>query len=151
LAAELSDIAAQLAVEEATVTGVTKAFSLSDIPNKLVSGFLPCFINVPGPATYEAYGGHNVMERRTWRLMLYVCPIAVPSDVATKAQVVEPFFRDVVAVFAGAQQLSGESGVEFTWIGSDDGLDVLEYAGDLFAGIEFQMEAVTTFAATMES
>lgn len=154
MAAELDDICTRLAAIERQVEGVERAFDFDDVPNTLKGTYLPCFINVPGPATYEAYGGHNMMVKRLWRLMLFVTPVARPSDVAAKAALILPFFRRVPVRFASAQQLDDLAGVEFVWIGADDGLDVLEYAtaadsAGLFAGIEFRMEVTTTYAVTM--
>jgi hypothetical protein len=148
----LATVSARLATIQATITGVTKAFDVfDDAPNALKDTYLPCFISVPGPSVYEGYGGSWVDETRIWRMMLFVTPIQRPSDVAKKAALVAPLFRATLTKFADAQQLNDLGGIDLAWISADDGLDVLEYAGELYAGIEFQLQVKEAYALTMST
>ena len=145
----ISTVAARLAKIQKGITGVRKAFDLDELPNSLKGTYLPCFVNVPGPATYEGWGSGDIVETRLWRMMLFVTPIQRPSDMATKAVMVQPFFRRVVAAFADAQQLDDLTDVQLAWAEGDDGLDVLEYAGELYAGVETRLTVKETWNTTV--
>ena len=139
----ISTIATRLALIQAGIDGVRKAYDLDDMPNAL--GVLPAVVNFPGEATYGWGVAGDIIETRIWRIRLYVTPAQRPIDAAKKAVRVEPFFRRFVQAFADAQQLNDLGDVQWAWIEEDGGLMALQYADEWFAGIEFSLTVKETW------
>ncbi len=142
-------VATQLAAVERRISGVKRAFDLDDLPNALTDAHLPAFVNVPTAATYSWPASLYAEEQREWRLLLYVCPVERPGDVAKRMKLLAPWFRRVPLEFAKSLMLDDLSGVDLTLVTADDGVDTLDYAGSLYAGIEFRLGVHETF--TVES
>lgn len=145
----ISTIATRLALIQKDISGIEKAYDLSNMPNKL--GLLPAVTNHPGPAVYEWRGSGDIDETRTWMMRLYVTPAQRPIDAAKKATRVEPFFRRFVIAFADAQQLNDLGDVQWAQIGEDVGLMGLEYEGEWFAGVEFSLTVKETWNTTVST
>ena len=142
-------VATQLAVIERRISGVKQAFDLSELPDAMHDSYLPAFVNVPTTAEYSWPASLYAEEVRTWRLLLYVCPVERPVDVAKRMVLLAPWFRRVVLEFAKSLFLDDLSGISLSLVQADDGVDTLDYAGALFAGIEFRLSVRDTF--TVES
>jgi len=136
----IAQVVDKLAELQAEIDGVKSAFGHNKAPDALRSAMLPAFINVPGPAEpfAETFGRSAIVSQRTYRMLLYVCPVTMPSEVAKQADLIEPFFDLVLAAFKAEIHLDGLTVTAAHYLG-DDGLDVLEYAGQLYAGIEFRI------------
>jgi len=133
----------KLATIQATITGITKAYGHDDLPNSLKTAQLPAFINLPGAATSEdVFGQAAEVETRTYRMLLYVTPIERPSDIATRMNRVEPFFDRVKDKFRSYALLDSLTDVIFTSTVDDIGLTAMEYAGVLYAGVEFTLDVM---------
>jgi len=139
-------VTARLATLQATITGITTAYAVDASPGKLTTAHLPAFVNIPGRAEYSWLATKLwVQEARIYRMLLYVVPVERDADVARNAGRVIPFYRRVLTLFQQYPSLNGLSGVTSSKLVSDDGLDVLQYGGAFFAGIEFRLAVTETF------
>jgi len=138
--ATIAQVIDKLATLQRAITGIKTAYGHDQAPNALREAALPAFVTVPGEAEpYEStFGRTAIVERRQFRMLLYVCPLAQPSDVAKQANLVEPFFDRVLAKFKADIHLTGLEITAALYQG-DGGLDVLDYAQQLYAGIEFSI------------
>jgi len=138
--ATIAQVIDKLATLQKAIEGVKAAFGHNQAPDALRPAMLPCFVSVPGEAEpfAEVFARSAIVSQRTYRMLLYVCPVSQPSEVAKQADLVEPFFDRVLAKFKAEIDLDGLEIVQAQYLG-DAGLDVLEYAGQLYAGIEFRL------------
>ena len=138
--ATIAQVIDKLATLQKAITGVKSAFGHNQAPNSLRPAMLPAFVNVQGPAEpyAETFGRAVIVEQRQFRMLLYVCPIQMPSDVAKQADLVEPFHDLVLAKFKAEIKLDGLEITAAHYLG-DEGLEPLDYAGEFYAGIEFKI------------
>ena len=134
----IAQVIDRLAELQEAVDGVKNAYGHNQNPDALKAAMLPAFLTVQGRGEpfYQTYGRTAAIEVRDFRMLLYVCPVTQPSDVAKQADRVEPFHDRVRAKFQTDLDLSGLTITDSEFKG-DNGLEVLEYAGEFYAGIEF--------------
>jgi hypothetical protein len=136
----LANILDRIATDEAALTGSPKTYNHDAAPNAIPNAHLPCFINVPGGATYEyeAFGAGVIFQQRDIRLLFFLEPLEMPGDVGRFMNALEPWHQRVVAKFKSDYTLN--SLVEGAWLVSDTGMSAaMEWGGKLYAGFEFVM------------
>ena len=129
----------KLAEIEAAITAVKKTFAQA--PHSLSAADLPAFVNFTGAATHDwRAGGSEVdIETRTYLLRLYVKPVG-DGMAGEGERVCEPFFagvRDYLAARPGLERLTG---VQLATLVGDGGVQVFQYGGLQFYGIEFRLQ-----------
>lgn len=145
----VATVCERLARIQGNITGVTKAFDMDEMPNKLNTAQLPGWITVPGEATYEHPDPTTEIETRLYYMLLYVAPIEAPSQIAFRMNLLAPFLDRVPAAFAARNGLESLAGVLRSELVADNGqIQPLEYGGLLYAGIEFRLQVVEVTEVT---
>jgi hypothetical protein len=132
----LANILDRIATDEAALTGSPKVYNHDQAPNTI--NVTPCFINVPGGATYEyeAFAAGVIFQQRDIRLLFFLEPLEMPGDVGRFMNALEPWHQRVVAKFKSDYNLNKL--VEGAWLVSDTGMSAaMEWGGTLYAGFEF--------------
>lgn len=145
---DIADIKAALAALVGAVSGVARAYAYP--PRNLPLSDLPAAALFTGPGQYDSatLGRMSRIERRTFLLRLYVAPIAQGID-GELEKVVEPFLRTIPAALDGRLGLDDpDTGDPLPWVQqvtaqNDQGVSVLQYAGESFLGAEFRVEVET--------
>lgn len=140
----------QLATIEAAITGITKAYSLDEIPNKLSAAVLPAIINVPGKALYERRGDRLAAEIRNYRAILYVAPLESPVDFWRKANTAEPLFAAIRNALLARMTLESISNVEDCELTEDTGLIPIVDFGMTYVGVEFTVRVTELVRVTYD-
>jgi len=144
----VATVATRLARIQVNITGIVKAFDLDEIHNTLHTAQLPAFISVPGEATIVKYDD-MLQETRQWFMLLYVCPIERPAQVAQRMSLVSPFFSRVRDAFSARDGLESLTGVlSSTYLGDSGTPAPLEFGGVLYAGAEFRLQTVEIASVT---
>ncbi|KPL82655.1 hypothetical protein SE15_11190 [Thermanaerothrix daxensis] len=142
----MSDIQQRLVDIQKTISGIKRAYLWA--PQSLADSDLPIFCTFAGSATVAPIGEILAEETRTWLMRLYVKPIFQGIDGEAEKSA-EPFLTSVRDVFL-SHPLLGRGTKDSTlpwvkkvvWLG-DNGIQVLNYAGQSYVGIEFRI-AITT-------
>ena len=129
----------RLAEIEGAITGITKAYSFDETPNQFTQAMMPCFINFPGPATYEARG-ELLAETRAYRATLITAPMESPIDYFRQCDIVEPLITRVRDALAARITLLSLADVEVAKLVGDSGLIAL--FGESYLGVQFNVEVV---------
>jgi len=129
----------RLAEIEGAITGITKAYSFDETPNRLDQAMMPCFVNFPGPATYEDRG-ELLAETRAYRATLITAPMESPIDLFRQCDLVEPLITRVRDALAARITLLSLANVEVASLVGDSGLTAL--FGDQYLGVQFNVEVV---------
>jgi len=110
------------------------------IPRALTDAMLPCVIAIPGPGEWSRPGLNQ--QDRTVIVRVYAKAVQQGEGYGPAVQVVTRIMQAIGELHRGdnsigsvVEQIVPEYG-EFT----DSGLIALDYAGDLFHGVEFQVE-----------
>jgi len=130
----------QLAAIEGAITGITKAYSFDETPNRMTQAMMPCFVNFPGPATYEDRGGGLLAETRAYRASLITAPMESPIDFFRQCDLVEPLITRVRDALAARITLLALADVEIARLTGDSGLMAL--FNNLYLGVQFNVEIV---------
>ena len=139
----------RLAKIQRTIQGVNRAAGHDDVPNTLRTEYLPCFINLYGPAeSQETFGQAGEVEARTYRMLLFVCSIQRPSDIAKQTNRTVEFLDRVKDAFRDRQNLDGLTNTIYASAVRDEGQTALEYpTGTYYAGVEFQIDVMEVKAS----
>jgi len=129
----------RLAEIEGAITGITKAYSFDKTPNRLDKVMMPCFINYPGPATYEDRG-ELLAETRAYRATLITAPMESPIDLFRQCDLVEPLITRIRDALVARITLLSLANVEVARLTGDTGLITL--FGDSYLGVQFNVEIV---------
>jgi len=112
-------------------------------------GQTPSFVNLPGATSYDMnIGGEDeygieVIDTRLYTCTLYVIPQGEGGGGEAFGQC-EPFFDLARAVFLAHPALKLTNGiVEFRLLGDDGARGNLAYAGQLYYGIPFRVQAIS--------
>lgn len=136
-------IATRLARIQTDITGITKAFDLDEVPNKLTTAHLPAFINVPGEATAEWRADDLWAETRLWYMVLYITPLQRPYEIAFRLGEARVFFERVRDAFVARKTLESLRYLEdSTYLGDSGNVLPLVFAGTEYTGIEFRLQTV---------
>lgn len=129
----------RLAEIEGAITGITKAYSFDETPNRMTQAMMPCFVNFPGPATYEDRGA-LLAETREYRATLITAPMESPIDFFRQCDLVEPLITRVRDALAARITLLSLADVEVARLVGDTGLTAL--FGNSYLGVQFNIEIV---------
>ena len=137
--ATVAQVLDKIASLERKIHGIKNAYDHDEVPSAVRGLILPAFVNVGAGANYTpmAHAHAVIGEARRYILLLYVAPIELPSDIAFKMDLVEPFKRRVIDGFKDYPMLDGLDGVAHAYIAGDGGIEPLEFAGKQLAGIQF--------------
>ena len=139
----VTTIATRLARIQTDITGITSAFDLDAIPNKLTSAHLPAFVNVPGEATSEWRADDLWAETRLWYMVLYITPLQRPYEIAYRLGEVRAYFERVRDAFVARKTLESLRYLEdSTYLGDGGNVVQLIFAGTEYSGIEFRLQTV---------
>lgn len=137
-------------IQENSITGITAAFGLSEMPNSLKKSQLPAVVNLPGEAEYEPRGNDRQAVSRIYLMNFYFTPVESPSEIARQAVIAEPFPLRVQQAFANRPTLEGLQGVENSELAGDGGFAALAYGGVEYLGIQFQIQVIEIVEITYD-
>lgn len=126
----IENIIAQVAVIQATISGVVQAF---DNPPSSLNAF-PCFVNFMGPAEVN-YTPSRRETKHTIMMQLYLSKQVTPEA----ERLLRPFVDRVLDAFGQKLQLNATCAYSMI-TGYDPG--VLTYGGHQYVGISFSLLAV---------
>jgi len=128
------------------VQGIRNAYPHDGVPNSLDGAVLPAVITIPAAGEYEylsfGHADETTQEQREYHLLLFVCPAAKPADVAIQSDLLEPFFRRIMEKVKAKYTLESLTGVQYAYIATDTGAEVIEYAGQVYVGTMFTLRVV---------
>jgi hypothetical protein len=136
----VATVKAQLALLQASITGITSAFAQA--PISLPENGFPCFVNLARAASIDSTPlGHadRVVEGREYLMRLYVAPLLEGTDAEAEGKC-EPFFPLVRDFFLARPSLGGLTYVQRAWPLGDSGVVPLRYAMNSYIGIEFRLQ-----------
>ena len=129
------------------ITGVTRAFD--QLPGSLNKADLPAFLILPQATEQLSLTRQGYKEERRYLLLLYVAPFGVDSF-SYGYNTARVFFRRVQDAFAAAHRLNSLAGVLNAEIEGDSGIVPLIYGQSQYAGIEFRLRVIETYASTVD-
>ncbi len=143
----LSQIRQRLVQIQRQIPGVRRAFDY--VPLALPDSDLPAFCNFVGPASFTQTGDVVGEETRIWIMRLYVRPVLQGIDGETEKSV-DQFLTGVRNTFLSHPAFGLGSLASLlpevkraVWQG-DNGIQVLDFAGQSYLGVEFRLAVTTT-------
>ncbi len=134
----IADIKTRLAEIQAAIPGILRTHAQA--PAALND--LPAFVNFTGAAQMRAQGANYRQENRVFLMRLYA--VHVQSGIDGEAErALEPFFESVPAAFLSHPSLGMNGnllpGILQTDFMGDNGVQVFEFAGERYLGVEFRL------------
>lgn len=150
----IATVKARLALMEAQITGIKRAFAQTP-SGAVADADLPFFINFAREAAddYKSIGGDQDREGRLYLPTLYVFSAGQGTQLPSEGEAaVEPYITTVKDHFRSRPALSaldtqganlgGLLGVQMAYLVGDSGPKVLQWAGQLYWGVEFKLNVV---------
>lgn len=136
----------------ASITGVTRAYDR--LPGSLATADLPAFLIVPAEAEQKILSGRGssggaMQETRQYKLLLYVKPLSLETFNQAMNDV-RPFFRRVQERFVAAHRLDDLDYVVHAHLVGDSGVVPLVYGRAEYAGVEYTLQVLEIYAATVD-
>jgi hypothetical protein len=122
------------------VGGVKRAPDPKALPRSLNDDDLPFVLCIPGPAEWNEQAVGYPRQNREIIVRVFVKPVMQGEDIGPALQVVTRLMQAFGAAYLADVTLGDEID-HLVQPFSDGGLEALEYAGNLYHGFEFRVEA----------